>query len=91
VVTLIWRADGLGPVVAALAPRFGAIAILPVHPRPHAPASRILVQGRKDSRTPLIVLPGLFLNDADGRPSQAAEAILRDGAALAMAASGARR
>ena len=83
--TLIWRADGLDAVLEALAPGFGAIIILPVHPRPDAPAVRILVQAQKASRTPLSLLPAFFLNDASGRPSEAAEAILRDGAALPMA------
>ena len=32
--TLIWRADGLADVLAALAPAFGAVAVLPVHPQP---------------------------------------------------------
>ena len=30
--TLIWRADGLADVLAALAPAFGALAVTPVHP-----------------------------------------------------------
>ncbi len=33
-VTLIWRADGLGDVLAALAADFGAVSVLPVHPKP---------------------------------------------------------
>jgi tRNA1(Val) A37 N6-methylase TrmN6 len=84
--TLIWRADGLAAVLAALAGRFGAIAVLPVHPRPDVPAIRILVWAEKESRAPLSILPGFWLNDADGRPSKAAEAVLRDGATLALAA-----
>jgi len=83
-VTLIWRADGLGAVLAALA-GFGSIAILPVHPRPDAAAIRILVRAAKDSRAPQRLLPGLVLNDADGRPSAAAEAVLRDAVPLALA------
>jgi tRNA1(Val) A37 N6-methylase TrmN6 len=83
--TLIWRADGLDAALDTLAPRFGAITILPVHPRPDAAAVRVLVQARKGSRAPLALLPGLFLNDAAGRPSEAAEAVLRDAGALPMA------
>jgi tRNA1(Val) A37 N6-methylase TrmN6 len=86
--TLIWRADGLAEVLAALsALGHGAVAVLPVHPRPDAPAIRILVACEKESAVPLVVLPGLILNDADGRPSQAAEAILRHGASLPLAAA----
>ena len=85
ILTLIWRADGLTQVLAALATGFGAITVLPVHPRPDAAAIRILVAATKGSRAPLSVLPGLVLNDAAGMPTQAAEAILRDGAALRLA------
>jgi tRNA1(Val) A37 N6-methylase TrmN6 len=83
-VTLIWRADGLGDVLAALAPAFGATVILPVHPKPGAAAIRILVRAIKDRSGPLALLPGLVLADADGKPSRQADAILRDGAALAL-------
>jgi len=91
VLTLIWRADGLAEVVAALTRGFGAIAVLPVHPRPDAPAIRILVGAEKGSRVPLALLPGLALNDAAGRPSEAAEAVLRHGASLSLAASRSQR
>jgi tRNA1(Val) A37 N6-methylase TrmN6 len=68
-----------------LAGGFGAAAVLPVHPRPDAPAIRILVRAVKASRTPLTVLPGLMLNDADGRPTPDAEGLLRAGLALPLA------
>jgi tRNA1(Val) A37 N6-methylase TrmN6 len=82
--TLIWRADGLANVLAALVPAFGAIAVMPVHPKPAAPAIRILLHATKASRGPLAMLPGLILNDASGRPTQEAEAVLRGGAALPL-------
>jgi tRNA1(Val) A37 N6-methylase TrmN6 len=82
--TLIWRADGLAAVLAALA-GFGNVALLPVHGRPDAAAIRILAQATKGSRTALRVLPGLVLNDARGRPTAAAEAVLRGAAPLPLA------
>jgi tRNA1(Val) A37 N6-methylase TrmN6 len=85
--TLIWRADGLAEVLAALDGRFGGIAVLPVHGRAGQPAIRILVRASKGSRGPLALLPGLPLNDEDGRPSAAAEAVLRGGAALPLTLS----
>jgi tRNA1(Val) A37 N6-methylase TrmN6 len=81
--TLIWRADGLADVLSAAA-AFGGIVVLPVFPRPGAAAIRIIVSASKGSRAPLVLLPGLTLNDAEGKPSAAAEAVLRDGAALAL-------
>jgi tRNA1(Val) A37 N6-methylase TrmN6 len=83
--TLIWRADGLPDVLGALGARFGAITVLPVHPRPDAAAIRILVRAQEGSRMPLSLLPGLSLHDAAGRPSAAAEDVLRGAAALPLA------
>jgi tRNA1(Val) A37 N6-methylase TrmN6 len=86
-VTLIWRADGVGDVLAALADGFGAIALKPIHPKPQAPAIRVLACAIKGATGPLALLPGLVLADADGRPSAEAEAILRHGAALPLISS----
>jgi tRNA1(Val) A37 N6-methylase TrmN6 len=80
--TLIWRADGLADVLAAADTGFGAIAVVPVYPRPNAAAIRILVRAVKGSRAPLALMPSLTLNDVDGQPTAEAEAILRGGAAL---------
>jgi tRNA1(Val) A37 N6-methylase TrmN6 len=82
--TLIWRADGLADVLAALA-GFGGIAVVPIYPKPSAPAIRVLVRAVKGSAAPLALLAPLVLNGADGRPSAEVEAILRGGAPRAMA------
>ncbi|MGB6341197.1 MAG: methyltransferase, partial [Xanthobacteraceae bacterium] len=81
-VTLIWRGDGLAEVLAALAAEFGAISILPIHPKPGTAAIRVLVRARKDRGDPLSLLPGFVLAGADGKPSTAAEAVFRDGTIL---------
>ena len=81
--TLIWRAAGLSDVLGALA-SFGGIAILPIHPKPSAAAIRVLVRAVRGSGAPLVLLPPLMLNGADGTPSAEAEAILRGGMPLAM-------
>jgi tRNA1(Val) A37 N6-methylase TrmN6 len=82
--SLVWRPDGLFDVLTALEPGFGAITLLPVHPKPGEAAIRVLVRAVKASRAPLTVLPGLVLNDPSGRPTEEAEAVLRTGAALAL-------
>ena len=82
-VTLIWRADGLADVLAASS-AFGAIVVVPIFPRPGTGAIRVIVSATKGSRAPLALMPGLTLNDADGKPSAAAEAVLREGAALEL-------
>lgn len=86
-VTLIWRADRLADLLAALAPGFGAVTVQPVHSRPDAPAIRVLIRAVKGSRAPLALLPGFILADAQGGPSAEAEAVLRHGAALPLAAA----
>jgi tRNA1(Val) A37 N6-methylase TrmN6 len=85
--TLIWRADRLDDMFAALANGFGAISLLPIYPKPGMPAIRVLIRAAKGSRNPISLLPGLCLADADGRPTAEAEALLRDGATLPLAAS----
>jgi tRNA1(Val) A37 N6-methylase TrmN6 len=79
---LIHRADALPDVLAALDGRFGATAVLPVHPYADKPASRILVHAAKGSRAPLRLLPGLVLHTGDRNFSADVEAVLRHGAAL---------
>jgi tRNA1(Val) A37 N6-methylase TrmN6 len=83
--TLIWRADGLAEVFAALDGSFGNVAVLPVHGSVGTPAIRVLVRARKGSRAPFALLPGLMLNDAAGKPTAAAEAVLRGAEALPLA------
>ena len=85
VLTLIWRADGLADVLNVLAADFGTLVVLPVHPRPGVPAIRVLVRAQKSGPAPLALLPGLELNDANGKPSAAAEAVLRGAEALPLA------
>jgi len=80
--SLIWRPDGLADVLAALDSAFGAVTVLPVHPKPGEAAIRVLVGAVKASRAPLAILPGLVLNTSDGCPTAEAEAVLRTGAAL---------
>lgn len=82
VLTLIHRADTLAPVLSALQSRFGDIAVLPLHPRPGQPASRVLVTAVRDSRAGLSLLPGMAVHGAGGRAyTPDVEAVLRGRAA----------
>ncbi len=85
VITLIWRADDLYSLLAALTAGFGAVTLLPLHPKPGAPAIRVLARAVKASRAPLSLLPGFILADAGGKPTAQAEAVLRRGALLPLA------
>ncbi|MBN8958225.1 MAG: DUF2007 domain-containing protein [Rhizobiales bacterium] len=82
--TVIWRAEGLQDLLDHLAPDFGTARILPIHPKPQAPAIRVIVGAVKDGSAPPLTLPPLVLNDAGNRPSAAAEAVLREGATLPL-------
>lgn len=81
--TLIWRAPGLADVLNALS-GFGSIAIVPIHPKPDGAAIRVIVRAVKGGGAPLVLCPPLTLNGADGKPSAAAESILRGGAAMPL-------
>lgn len=85
VLTLIWRADGLSEVLAALERGFGSIAILPVHPGPEGAAIRVVVTAVKGGRAPLAMHPGLVLQDPDRATGAEAAAVLGGKAALSLA------
>lgn len=64
---MIHRADALEDVLAAFSRRLGELRLRFVHPRVDAPATRLLMSGRKGSRAPLAVLPPLVLHGDEGR------------------------
>ena len=80
--TIVHRADTVGELLTLMDGRFGALRLLPIHPRDGSAAVRVLLQGRKGSRAPLTILPGLILHNDDNsfRPNVAD--ILRHGAPL---------
>lgn len=61
--TVIHRPAALDELLAAFAGHFGELTILPLHPRTGQPANRVIVRGRKASRKPSQLLPGLILHD----------------------------
>ncbi len=85
VLTLIWRADGLCQVLAALDRGFGSLAILPVHGNAATPAIRVLIRAIKGGRAPTAIYPGLMLNDESGVPNKQVEEILAGEGALPLA------
>lgn len=82
--TAIFRADGLIDLLGALTASFGAITVLPVHGKPGGNAVRVIVGALKGSGAPPVVLPGLVLAADDGTPTDAAKAVLRGAADLAL-------
>ena len=85
VLTLIWRADALDEVLAALKPGFGSVTILPVHGNAAAPAIRVLIRAIKGGRAPMALHPGLMLNDVSGVPDKQVQEILAGQGTLQLA------
>lgn len=79
VFVVIHRADALADLLAGLFGRLGALQIFPVFPREGEAAVRMILRGRKGSKAPLALLPGLVLHQADGRFTARAEEIHRRG------------
>ncbi|WP_158669110.1 tRNA1(Val) (adenine(37)-N6)-methyltransferase [Bradyrhizobium guangdongense] len=84
VLTLIWRADGIAEVLAALSRGFGSLSILPVHGEAERAAIRVLVRAVKGGRAPTRLLPGLVLNDESGLSKSEVTEILEGRAALPL-------
>jgi tRNA1(Val) A37 N6-methylase TrmN6 len=81
--TLIHEPWALPHLLMLCPNRFGAISVLPVLPRTHEPASRILLQGIKGSHAALSIAPPLVLHGETGSGyTPQAEDILRNAASL---------
>jgi tRNA1(Val) A37 N6-methylase TrmN6 len=76
--TLIYRADALDMVLTTLtATNFGSMTVLPIYPAPQAAAIRVIVGAEKGGGVGSVSLPGLILNDAEGRPTLETTRVLR--------------
>jgi tRNA1(Val) A37 N6-methylase TrmN6 len=76
ILVMIWRADGITDVLAALDRGFGSLMILPVHADASSPAIRVLVRATKGGRAPTCLLAGLVLNDEANSPTLTVQAVL---------------
>jgi len=82
-VAAIFPAEGLGMLLDGLAGRFGAVTVLPVHPRAGEPAIRVVVRAIKGRRGGLTLLDRLVLHEPGAQaPTAAARAIFEAGAPL---------
>jgi len=80
--TMIWRTERLGDVLAGMQGRFGGICVLPLHARAEEAARRIIVRAVRGSRAPFAIAPGVVLHEADGSQSAFADALLNGRARL---------
>ena len=86
--TMILGTDALPQVLAALPPRLGSAALLPLAARKDRPALRVILQARKGGRAAFRLLPPLILHEGaahDGdrdTSSPKVAAVLRHGAGI---------
>ena len=80
--TFVYPAAGITALLTALDGRCGGIVVFPLFPRVGEHAHRILVAGRKGSRAPLALRPGMVLHGPANAFTPEADAVLRHGAAL---------
>ena len=85
VLTLIWRADGLAEVLAALGRGFGSLVILPVHADTATPAIRVLIRAIKGGKAPTRMLAALMLNNESAVPNKQVQDILAGKGVLPLA------
>jgi tRNA1(Val) A37 N6-methylase TrmN6 len=83
--TLIWRADGVAEVLAALGRGFGSLTILPVHGDARSPAIRVLIRAIKGGKAPVRMLAALMLNDESAVPNKAVQEVLAGKGILPLA------
>ena len=81
-IAFIHRADRLDRILAEISGRAGEIVVFPLWAGREKPAKRVIVRARKGVATPTRLAHGLVLHEADGRYTDAAQAVLRSGDAL---------
>jgi tRNA1(Val) A37 N6-methylase TrmN6 len=76
VLSLVWRADGIGEVLDALDRGFGSLGILPVHADEATPAIRVLVRATKGGKAPTQIHSAVMLNDESALHNKRLQAML---------------
>ena len=76
---MINRAEALDPILFSLHGRLGGIEVFPLYSKTNQPAKRIIIRAKKDSKSPLIIHPGVIIHNDDGSYTSKAELILRKG------------
>lgn len=84
---VVHKVESLPDLLAACRGRFGGLTVRPIQPRADAPSIRVIVSGIKGSRAPLQLLAPFVLHGEGHAFTAAAEAVLRQGAALDGASS----
>jgi len=83
-VTFVHRADRIDMLLGNIAGRAGDVVVFPLWPEQGRAASRVLVRMRKQVSGPARLAAGLVLHDTDGRLTEAADGVLREGRGLEL-------
>ena len=81
-VTLIHSVEKLDELIEGLKKFCGAIRVFPLWPQAGQSCKRIIIHGLKGSKTPLTIMPGLVLHEADGQMTKRAAEIINRGRSL---------
>lgn len=79
---MIHRADRLSEIMAALVNECGDIRVLPIFPKAHQPARRVIIDAGKGRGTGDTIHLGLVLHSESGAYTTEADAVLRECVAL---------
>lgn len=78
-ITFIHRADRLAELLIGLEGRAGEVTVFPLWPKEGEIANRVIVRARKGIKSPMQLMSGLTLHNADGSYTDAADAALKGG------------
>lgn len=84
-ISIIYRTENLGEILACSQGRFGGLEIMPIHSRVDEAAKRIIIRGTRASRAPMAIVPGFVVHNADGSFTENAEAVFKGKAYLDFA------
>ncbi len=82
--SIIYRTDNLGEVIACSQGRFGNLEIIPVHSREKEAAKRMIVRGICGALAPLRILPGFVIHAEGGGFRPCADNVFRGKAGLGI-------
>ncbi len=81
--TIIHTADRTDEIITRMKKFCGGVTVFPFWPREGEAAKRVIIQGTKGSKAPLLILPGLVLHHGAGNDyTKRASAIIKKGNSL---------
>ncbi len=79
---IINRSEALADILKYIDNKLGEICIFPLYSKKGQKAKRIIIRGKKDSKTPLMIATPLIIHNHTGEYTNEAENILRRGLGL---------